>query len=101
VGKCCKLDQVDHFSEILTVCEGLDVARLLGEPVQHDKTKHVEVDRHSIKENIEDNSIELLFVKSEDQLVDIFTKVVTGKTFTPVLNELSIGDSTSHLEGEC
>jgi len=35
-------------------------------PVQHDKTKHVEVDRHSIKEKIEDNSIELPFVKSED-----------------------------------
>ena len=33
VGKCCKLDQVDQFSEILTVCEGLDVARLLGESV--------------------------------------------------------------------
>jgi len=33
VGKGCKLDQVDHFSEILTVCEGLDVAWLLGEPV--------------------------------------------------------------------
>jgi len=50
--------------------------------VQHDKTKHVEVDRHSIKEKIEDSSIELPFVKSEDQLTNIFTKVVTGKTFT-------------------
>ena len=70
-------------------------------PVQHDKTKHVEVDRHSIKEKIEDNSIELPFVKSEDQLTDIFTKAVTGKTFTRVLNKLSIGDPTTHLEGEC
>jgi len=33
VGKCCKLDQLIIFSEILTVCEGLDVAHLLGEPV--------------------------------------------------------------------
>jgi len=33
VGKCCKLDQLIIFSEILTVCEGLDVARLLGEQV--------------------------------------------------------------------
>jgi len=33
VGKCCKLDQVDQFSEIHTVYEGLDVAQLLGEPV--------------------------------------------------------------------
>jgi len=33
VGKCCKLDRLIIFSEILTMCEGLDVARLLGEPV--------------------------------------------------------------------
>jgi len=59
------------------------------------------VDRHSIKEKIEDNSIELPFVKSEDQLADIFTKAVIGKTFTRVLNKLSIGDPTAHLEGEC
>jgi len=69
--------------------------------VQHDKTKHLEVDRHSIKEKIEDNSIELPFVKSEDQLADIFTKAVIGKTFTRVLSKLSIGDPTAHLEGEC
>jgi len=70
-------------------------------PVQHDKTKHIEVDRQSIKEKIENSSIELSFVKSEDQLADIFTKAVTGKTFTRVLSKLSIGDPTAHLEGEC
>jgi len=69
--------------------------------VQHDKTTHVEVDRHSIKEKIEDSNIELPFVKSEDKLADIFTKVVTGKTFTHVLSKISIGDPTVHLEEEC
>ena len=69
--------------------------------VQHNRTKHVEVDRHFIKEKIEDSSIELPFVKSKDQLADIFTKVVIGKTFTRVLSKLSIGDPTAHLEGEC
>jgi len=60
-------------------------------PVQHDKTKHVEVDRHSIKEKIEDSGIELPFVKLKNQLVDIFTKVITCKTFTRILSKLSIG----------
>jgi len=69
--------------------------------VQHDITKHVEVDKHFIKEKIEDNSIELPFVRSEDQLADILTKVVTDRAFTHVLNKLSIGDPTTHLEGEC
>jgi len=58
-------------------------------------------DTPSRKEKIEDNNIELLFVKSEDQLTNIFTKVVTGKTFTRVFSKLSIGDPTAHLEGEC
>jgi len=70
-------------------------------PVQHDRTKHVEVDKHFIKEKIEDSSIELPFVRSEDQLADIFTKVVKGRAFTCVLNKLSIGDPTAYLEGEC
>jgi len=69
--------------------------------VQHNRTKHVEVDRHFIKEKIEDSSTELPFVKSEDQLTDIFTKVVTDKAFTRVLSKVSIGDPTAHLEGEC
>jgi len=59
------------------------------------------VDRYFFKEKIEDSSIELPFVRSEDQLADILTKVVTGKTFTCVLSKLSIGDPTTHLEGEC
>jgi len=59
------------------------------------------MDKHFIKVKIEDSNIELPFVRSEDQLADILTKAVTGKTFTRVLSKLSIGDPTAHLEGEC
>ncbi|CAL9009278.1 unnamed protein product, partial [Prunus brigantina] len=38
---------------------------------QHDRTKHVEVDRHFIKERLEDKTLQFPFVKSEDQLADI------------------------------
>uniref|UniRef100_A0A6N2KJR5 Reverse transcriptase Ty1/copia-type domain-containing protein n=1 Tax=Salix viminalis TaxID=40686 RepID=A0A6N2KJR5_SALVM len=43
-------------------------------PVQHDRTKHVEVDRHFIKENLDRKIIQFPFVWSEDQLADILTK---------------------------
>jgi len=59
------------------------------------------VDRHFIKEKIEDNSAELPFVRSKDHLADILTKIVTLRAFTRVLNTLSISDPTAHLEGEC
>ena len=61
-------------------------------PVQHDRTKHVEVDRHFIKEKLEKKIIRLPFVKSEDQLADILTKAVCGRVFHDSLTKLGIGD---------
>jgi len=60
--------------------------------VQHDRTKHVEVDRHFIKQNLEEKIIRFPFVKSEDQLTDILTKAVSGKNFHDSLDKLVIKD---------
>ncbi|GJW51621.1 putative RNA-directed DNA polymerase [Tanacetum coccineum] len=70
-------------------------------PVQHDRTKHVEVDRHFIKEKLETGIIKLPFVKSEDQLADILTKAVGMVILHKCLNKLNFGDPSIQLEGEC
>jgi len=57
--------------------------------VQHDRTKHVEVDQHFIEQNLKAKIIRFLFVKSEDQLADIFTKAVCSRSF---YNSLGIRD---------
>ncbi|KAL6321506.1 hypothetical protein AAG906_019686 [Vitis piasezkii] len=41
---------------------------------QHDRTKHVEVDRFFIKEKLDDKIVELPKIRSEDQLANILTK---------------------------
>ncbi|GJW94235.1 putative RNA-directed DNA polymerase [Tanacetum coccineum] len=70
-------------------------------PVQHDRTKHVEVDRHFIKEKLEAGIIKLPFVKSEDQLADILTKAVGMVILHKCLNKLNFDDPTIQLEEEC
>ena len=45
--------------------------------MQHDRTKHVEIDRHFMKVKLKNKIISLPFVRSNDQLADILTKVVT------------------------
>ena len=42
--------------------------------VFHEKTKHIEVDSHFIRENIASGCMTTSFVNSNDQLADIFTK---------------------------
>ena len=42
--------------------------------VQHDRTKHVEIDRHFIKENLEGGDICMPFILTSQQVADILTK---------------------------
>ncbi|CAL2255838.1 unnamed protein product [Prunus armeniaca] len=67
----------------------IDIAHNL---VQHDRTKHVEVDKNFIKEKLEVKIIKVSFVKSEDQLADVLTKAVTCRVFHSSLSKLGIDD---------
>ena len=62
-------------------------------PVQDDRTKHVEVDRFFIKEKLDDKIVELPKIRSEDQLTDILTKAaVSNRVFSKFLDKLGMCD---------
>ena len=44
----------------------------------HERTKHIEIDRHFVREKILSGDIVTKFVKSNDQLADMFTKSFTS-----------------------
>ncbi|GJY48379.1 hypothetical protein Tco_0438335 [Tanacetum coccineum] len=46
--------------------------------MQHSRTKHIAVRYHFIKEHVENEIVELYFVKTAYQLADIFTKALNG-----------------------
>ncbi|GAA0171590.1 hypothetical protein LIER_25584 [Lithospermum erythrorhizon] len=59
---------------------------------QHDRTKHVVVDRYFIKEKIENNIIKIKHVNTGQQLADILIKGLSEKTFNYLLNKLGLID---------
>lgn len=73
-------------------CDNKAAIDISHNPIQHDRTKHVEVDRHFIKQNLEEKIIQFPFVKSEDQLADILTKAVSSRAFYDSLDKLGVRD---------
>nr|GFC41258.1 retrotransposon protein, putative, unclassified [Tanacetum cinerariifolium] len=50
-------------------------------PVQHSRTKHIDVRYHFIKEKVEKGIVELFFVGTEYHLADLFTKALPVERF--------------------
>jgi hypothetical protein len=62
---------------IMLYCNNKAAISITNNPVQHDRTKHVEIDHHFIKEKLDNGMMCLPFVRTIGQLVDIFTKGCT------------------------
>ena len=75
-----------------TVCDNKAAVNIAHNPVQYDRTKHVEIDMHFIREKLRDGRICTPFVKTGDQLADILTKGIFSKPFYYILSKLDIRD---------
>jgi len=78
--------------KIKMYCDNKAAITIANNLVQHDRTKHVEIYKHFIKQKLDEKTMIFSFVRSEDQLADILTKVVSSKVFHCSLNKLGIRD---------
>nr|KYP74866.1 Retrovirus-related Pol polyprotein from transposon TNT 1-94 [Cajanus cajan] len=78
--------------EMKLYCDNKSAIQIANNLVKHDRTKHVEIDRHFIKEKIEGGIIAFPFVKSEQQLADMLTKAVTSNVPISSLDKLGMCD---------
>ena len=62
-------------------CDNKSAKDLAYNPVQHERTKHIDIKYHRIREFILDGTIILNYVKSENNPADIFTKATSASIF--------------------
>nr|GEW47709.1 retrovirus-related Pol polyprotein from transposon TNT 1-94 [Tanacetum cinerariifolium] len=70
-----------HFNKIPMYYDLKAAIAISCNPVQHSRTKHIDVKYHFIKEKVEKGIVELFFVGTEYQLADLFTKALPEERF--------------------
>nr|GEY00320.1 Gag-Pol polyprotein [Tanacetum cinerariifolium] len=75
------LDYGFWYNMIPMYCDSQSAIAISCNPVQHSRTKHINIRYHFIKEHVKKGTINLYFVGTEYQLADLLTKALPKEKF--------------------
>nr|GEY73151.1 ribonuclease H-like domain-containing protein [Tanacetum cinerariifolium] len=85
--------QTPLFIATLVYCDNISVVYMSANPVQHQRTKHIEIDIHFVCDKVAACHVRVLHVSSRFQYADIFTKGLSYPLFTDFKSSLSVRKS--------
>ena len=100
-GSCCAQilwmkQQLSDYGIILDripiKCDNTSAINLSKNPVQHSRTKHIEIRHHFLRDHVLKGDCVLEFVDTKNQLADIFTKPLPKEVFFSIRRELGLLD---------
>jgi hypothetical protein len=70
------------MKSILIYCDNVSVVYLSTNPIQHQRTKHVEINLQFVREHVTISDVHVLHVSMTSQFTDIFMKGLPTSVFS-------------------
>jgi hypothetical protein len=74
----------------LVYCDNVSAVYLSTNPVQHQRTKHIEIDLHFVRERVAAGTVRVLHVPTSSQFADIFTKGLPSTVFVEFRSSINV-----------
>ena len=74
----------------LVYCDNISAVYMSSNPVQHQRTKHIEIDLHFVRERVALGHVKVLHVPTSSQYADIFTKGLPLTVFVEFRSSLNV-----------
>ena len=85
------LTEYNVTQDVMTLyCDNLSTINISKNPIQHSRTKHIDIRHHFIRDLVEEKTIKLEHVATEIQLADLFTKALDANQFENLRGKLGI-----------
>src|SRR3954464_11072407 len=85
------LSEYNVTQDVMTLyCDNLSAINISKNPIQHSRTKHIDIRHHYIRDLVENKTIVLEHVATNLQLADIFTKALDANQFENLRSKLGI-----------
>lgn len=95
-----ELHQPLHRATIV-FCDSISAVYMSANPVQHQRTKHIELDLHFVRERVALGQVRGLHVPSSTQFVDVFTKGLSSSLFLDFRSSLNVRELPAESAGVC
>jgi hypothetical protein len=82
-------------------CDNVSAIYMSSNPVQHRRTKHIEIDIHFVREKVALGQVRVLHVPTTAQFADIFTKALATASFTDIRFSLNVVEPHDETAGGC
>ena len=84
----------------LILCDNQRCIKMTENPVFHDKSKHIEIRYHYIRDMVQRGALKLQYISTDEQVVDVLTKPLSRIKFEYFRDKLGIVRKDPPRKGE-